>query len=102
MTKQQLYDSIIRSGIQLAPIDAYTFKQLAEIAAPYHKSKAAAPPDPPKTGNVPSRSQEKIPTLFFPASGWCAELGISYTQGYYTARSRREYDILQKYAGPLP
>lgn len=98
MTKQQLYDSIIRSGIQLAPIEAYTFKQLAEIAAPYHKSKAAPPPDPPKT----ERDPNKIPVLFFPGSGWCAELGISYTQGYYTARSRREYEILQKYAGPLP
>ena len=97
MTKQQLYDSIIRSGIQLAPIEAYTFKQLAEIAAPYHKTKAP-PPDPPKTEPDPN----KIPVLFFPGSGWCAELGISYTQGYYTARSRREYDILKKYAGPLP
>ena len=99
MTKQQLYDSIVRSGIQLAPIDAYTFKQLAEIAAPYHKSKAA-PPEPPKVAAAPD--PDKVPVLFFPASGWCAELGISYTQGYYTARSRREYDILKKYAGPLP
>ena len=97
MTKQQLYESLVKSGVQLAPIDAYTFKQLAEIAAPYHKSKPAAPPPAPADPDP-----VKIPTLRFESSGWCAELGISYTQGYYTARSRREYEILQKYAGPLP
>ncbi len=97
MTKQQLYDSIVRSGIQLAPIDAYTFKQLAEIAAPYHKSKA----DPPKTAEPPPAS-DKIPTLRFDSSGWCPELRTSYTQGFYTPRSRREYDILKKYAKTEP
>ena len=99
MTKQQLYDSIVRSGIQLAPIDSYTFKQLAEIAAPYHKAKSA----PPKAAEpAAAPASDKIPLLFFPVSGWCAELGKSYTQGYYSARSRCEYDILRKYAGPLP
>lgn len=94
MTKQQLYDSIVRSGVQLAPIDAYTFKQLAEIAAPYHKSKAAAPAAPAPANPAPVR----IPTLIFESSGWCPELRISYTQGFYTPRSQREYDILKKYA----
>ncbi len=93
MTKQQLYDSIVKSGVQLAPIDAYTLKQLAEIAAPYHKPKA----DPPKAAEPPQAS-DKIPTLRFESSGWCPELRISYTQGFYTPRSQREYDILKKYA----
>jgi len=97
MTKQQLYESLLKSGVQLAPIDAYTFKQLAEIAAPYHKSKA----DPPKAAEPPQAS-DKIPTLRFESSGWCPELRISYTQGFYTPRSQREYDILKKYAEPIP
>ncbi|MBE6370782.1 MAG: hypothetical protein E7055_01745 [Lentisphaerae bacterium] len=95
MTKQQLYESLVKSGVQLAPVDAYTFKQLAEIAAPYHKSKPAVP-DPVSAPADPD--PVKIPTLRFESSGWCPELCISYTQGFYTPRSRREYDILKKYA----
>ena len=105
MTKQELYDKITGGGVSLAPVDTYTFKQLQTLAAEHATKDTPTPPASveqptpaaPVSPTAPASVQE-IPTLRFPCSGWCAELNRSYTQGYYKPATRKEYEILRKYA----
>jgi hypothetical protein len=43
-------------------------------------------------------SNGKFPVLYFANSGYCDELGCSYFQGRFEARSQEQYDALKPYA----
>ena len=36
--------------------------------------------------------------LYFKSSGWCDELKKSYEKGFYTPKSEKEFNALEKYA----
>lgn len=97
MTKKELYDKLTASGMALAPLDSYTYKQLSSMAAPYfHEQSSEANQTVELQNSVPVAGTNRV--LHFKQSGWCSELCRSYTQGYFTCAINAEYEILKKYA----
>lgn len=56
------------------------------------------PADPVPPADPVKEEPKKFPVLRFPGSGWCNEIGYSYTKGLYRPKSAREYEALRKYA----
>lgn len=115
MTKQETYDELVKRGATLNPVASYKADELKALLAdtpePGDSSAGNAgnagsdevPPVPP-VPPVPSPADpvkeepKKFPVLRFPGSGWCNEIGFSYTKGLYRPKTAREYEALRKYA----
>ena len=94
MTKQELYNRLSAAGLKLAPVETYTFKELASLMAPYHKQH----PEPSTNQEPEETALAEELCLYFEYSFWCEELQKSYRQGYYHPADLQEYAILKKYA----
>lgn len=105
MTKQETYDELVKRGATLNPVASYKADELKALlaATPEPGASSAGNAGNAGSGEVPpadpvKEKSKKFPVLRFPGSGWCNEIGFSYTKGLFRPKTAREYEALRKYA----
>lgn len=114
MTKEDIYNELIKRGIQ--PKKTLRFSKIEDLQAMLEESNPKKPesitpvieekqtiPSPvieknPAAEPVKEPAAVKILPLHFETSGWCEELCCSYFAGTYHPQNAREYEALKKYA----